>query len=141
MNEILNMSLEDFMKCVTITTKELCKFGDEKGNRYSFSNAQLLPKVEYLELTKERVAEYKFQQKIDKKDYKMYDCIHKRDKYSVTKNKKDIGKIIDAKVKATNIWNVSNQLGIHTTFEDKESAIKLFDEIYDKVSKVLNGNS
>ena len=69
----------------------------------------------------------------------MYDVKKRRPKSEVTKDKKDFYTIIEKQVKATQIYNVTNQIGIHTTFEDKEEAFKLFEEINNKVSEYLNG--
>lgn len=67
----------------------------------------------------------------------MYDCTKIVPKYSITKIEADKFTLTDKKVKATHIWNVSNQAGIHTTFENKEEAFKLCEEINNKVLEVL----
>ena len=66
----------------------------------------------------------------------MYDCTRVVSKYEITKVEADRFVLTDKKVKATHIWNVSNQLGIHTTLEDKEEAFKLCNEINKKVLEV-----
>ena len=135
---MIEQSLEEFMKDVTIHCKEVALYkNEEKGLIYPLSVAHLLTRVDYLELTKEEVEKAKFEQKIDKKDYKMYDCTKIVPKYSITKIEADKFTLTDKKVKATHIWNVSNQAGIHTTFENKEEAFKLCEEINNKVLEVL----
>ena len=45
----------------------------------------------------------------------MYDCEKLVSKYEITKVEADRYTITSKKVKATHIYNVSNQAGIHTT--------------------------
>ena len=79
----------------------------------------------------------KFERKVDKNDYKMYDCEKLVPKYEITKIQADKFVITSKKVKATHIWNVSNQAGIHQTFENQEDAFKLCEEINNKVLETL----
>ena len=85
------------------------------------------------ELGKEELAKAKFEERVDNKEYKMYDCEKLVPKSDITKNKEDMYTITTKKFKGTNIWNVSNQVGIHTTFENKEDAFKLCEEINNKI--------
>ena len=137
---MIEQSLEEFMNDVTIECKEVAMYkNEEKGLIYPLSVAHLLTRVDYLELTKEELEKAKFEQKIDKKDYKMYDCTKIVPKYSITKLEADKFTLTDKKVKATHIWNVSNQAGIHTTFEDKEEAFKLCEKINQEVINAIKG--
>lgn len=134
---MINETLTDYMKKI-ILYKEICMYKDEeKGIIYPLTPQHLLARVDYLELDKGEVEKYKFDQKIDKKEYKMYDCEKPVSKYQLTKNKEDMYTITNMKFKGTHIWNVSNQAGIHETFENKEDAIKLCDEINSKILEVL----
>jgi hypothetical protein len=134
---MINETLTDYMKKI-ILYKEICMYKDEeKGIIYPLTPQHLLARVDYLELDKGEVEKYKFDQKIDKKEYKMYDCEKPVSKYQLTKNKEDMYTITNMKFKGTHIWNVSNQAGIHETFENKEEAIKLCDEINSKILEVL----
>lgn len=136
---MIEQSLEEFMNDVDITCKEVAIYKNkEKGLIYPLSVAHLLCRVDYLELTKEELEKAQFEQKVDKGKYKMYDCTKIVPKYSITKIEADKFTLTDKKVKATHIWNVSNQAGIHTTFEDEEEAFKLCEEINNKVIGVLN---
>lgn len=129
--------LTEFMEKVDIKCKDIALYtNQEKGIMYPLSLAGLLTKVDYLELTKDELEKAKFEQKIEKKDYQMYDCTRVVSKYEITKVEADRFVLTDKKVKATHIWNVSNQLGIHTTLEDKEEAFKLCNEINKKVLEV-----
>lgn len=130
-------NLQEFMSKIKIHNKEIAVYtNEEKGIQYPLGVASLLARVDYLELTKGEIEKAKFEQQIDKKDYQMYDCTRVVSKYEITKVEADRFVLTDKKVKATHIWNVSNQLGIHTTLEDKEEAFKLCNEINKKVLEV-----
>lgn len=130
-------NLQEFMSKIKIHNKEIAVYtNEEKGIQYPLGVASLLARVDYLELTKDELEKAKFEQKIEKKDYQMYDCTRVVSKYEITKVEADRFVLTDKKVKATHIWNVSNQLGIHTTLEDKEEAFKLCNEINKKVLEV-----
>lgn len=127
-------SLLEFMNNVDIKCKEIAIYTNkETGLSYPLSLAHLLTRVDYLELGKEEVAKAKFEEKIDNKDYKMYDCEKLVPKSDITKNKEDMFTMTTKKYKGTHIWNVSNQVGIHSTFENQEEAFKLSEEINNKI--------
>lgn len=134
---MINETLTEYMKKI-ILYKDMCFYKDEeKGIIYPLTPQHLLARVDYLELDKGEIEKYKFDQKIDKKEYKMYDCIKPVSKYQLTKNKEDIYVITDMKFKGTHIWNVSNQAGIHETFETKDDAIKLCESINTQIHNLL----
>lgn len=131
-------SLLEFMEKVDIKCKEVVIYQNkEKGLCYPLSIAHLLCRVDYLELGKEELEKAKFEEKIDNKEYQMYDCEKLVPKSDITKDKKDAMTLTKKTYKGTHIWNVSNQVGIHTTFEDMESAFKLCDEINNKIIENL----
>lgn len=131
---MIEESLKDYMEKVEIVNKDISIYkNEEKGLMYPLGTASLLARVDYLELTKEELEKAKFEQQIDKKDYAMYDCEKVVPKYEITKIEADKFTLTTKKVKATHIYNVKNQLGIHTTLEDKEEAFKLCEEINSKV--------
>ena len=131
---MMEESLQGFMEKVDIKNKDVAIYkNDEKGLMYPLGTPHLLCRVDYLELTKEEVEKAKFEQQIDKKDYEYYECTKVVPKYEITKIESDKFKLTDKKVKATHIYNVKNQLGIHTTLEDKDEAFRLCDEINNKV--------
>lgn len=134
---MINETLTEYMKKIELG-KDICFYKDEeKGIIYPLTPQHLLTRVDYLELSKDELEKYKFDQKIDKKDYKMYDCEKPIPKYNITKNKEDIYTLTTTKYKGTHIWNVSNQAGIHETFENKEDAIKLCNEINKTIKGIL----
>ena len=131
-------NLQEFMSKVKIHNKDIAVYtNEEKGVQYPLGVASLLARVDYLELTKGEIEKAKFEQQIDKKEYKLYDCTRVVSKYEITKVEADRFVLTDKKVKATHIWNVSNQLGIHTTLEDKEEAFKLGEEINKRIFEYM----
>jgi hypothetical protein len=135
---MIDENLKEFMNKVDIKNKTIAIYTNkDKGLVYPLSVATLLTRVDYLELTKEELEKAKFERKVDKKDYKMYDCEKLVPKYELTKIEADKFVITSKKVKATHIWNVSNQAGIHQTFENQDEAFKLCEEINNKVLETL----
>ena len=133
---MIEESLKEFMGKVRIANKYIAYYEDkEKGLCYPLKLEHLLCRIDYLELTKEELARAQFEQKVDKGEYKMYDCERLVPKYEITKIEADKYTITSKKVKATHIWNVSNQIGVHTTFDSFTEAYKLFEEINNKVSE------
>jgi hypothetical protein len=131
---MIEESLKDYMEKVEIINKDISIYkNEEKGLMYPLGTASLLARVDYLELTKEELEKAKFEQQIDKKEYEMFDCEKVVPKYEITKIEADKFTLTTKKVKATHIYNVKNQLGIHTTLENKEEAFKLCEEINSKV--------
>lgn len=131
---MIEQNLNEFMGCIDIKSKEVSIYtNNEKGLMYPLGTTSLLCRVDYLELTKEELDKAKFEQKIENKDYKMYDCERIVPKYEITKVEADKFTLTTKKIKATHIYNVSNNLGIHTTLEDKEEAFKLCEEINNKI--------
>lgn len=133
---MIDEKLEEYMKNITFKNDKVAEYKNiNKGLIYPLTLTQLLTRVDYLELTKEELEKAKFEKKVEKKDYKMYDCKRVVPKNTITKDKKDMYTLVDSTVKATHIWNVTNQAGIHSTFEDKEEAFKLCSEINEDIYK------
>lgn len=131
---MIEQNLNEFMECIDIKCKEVSVYtNNEKGLMYPVGTTSLLCRVDYLELTDKELEKYKFEQKIDNKEYKMYDCERIVPKYEITKIEADKYTLTTKKIKATHIYNVSNNLGIHTTLEDKNEAFKLCEEINNKI--------
>lgn len=131
---MINENLQDFMKKVEFKSKDVVYYiNKDKGSAYPLSPAHLLCRVDKLELTKEELERAFFEMKVDKKEYKFYSTIRQVPKYNETKLEADKNKIIDKKIMATRIYNVSNQAGIHQSFENFDEAIKLFEEINTRV--------
>lgn len=132
---MITETLTEYMKKIELG--KVCFYKDEeKGIIYPLTPQHLLARIDYMELDKGGLEKAIFEQKIDKKEYKMYDCTKPTSKYQITKDKKDMYTLTDMNFKGTHIWNVSNQVGIHETFENKEDAIKLCNEINEKVYEI-----
>ena len=132
---MITETLTEYMKKIELG--KVCFYKDEeKGIIYPLTPQHLLARIDYMELDKDGLEKAIFEQKIDRKEYKMYDCTKPASKYQITKDKKDMYTLTDMKFKGTHIWNVSNQVGIHETFENKEDAIKLCNEINEKVYEI-----
>ena len=70
---------------------------------------------------------------IEDKEYKMYDCEKLVPKSEITKKEEDYYTMTKKTYKGAKVWNVSNQLGIHTTYENQEDAFTLCEEINKEV--------
>lgn len=133
---MITENIKEFMEHIKFDTKEVAYYtNEEKGLIYPLSIASLLPRVDYLELEKGNpnmagaLEKAIFEKKIDNKDYKIVDIDKTVSKYEITKREADKVVLTTKKVKGACIYNVSNQLGIHTTLEDKEEAFKLCEDI------------
>ena len=133
---MITEKLTDYMKKIELD--KMCFYKDlDKGIIYPLTPQHLVVRIDYLELDKGEIQKFIFEQKIEDKEYKMYDCTKPVSKYQITKNEKDKYTITDMNYKGTHIWNVSNQAGIHETFENKEDAIKLCEEINSSLKPLL----
>lgn len=135
-------TLQDFMEQVAFFEKYAIYRNEEKGLMYPITLAHLLCRVDYLELEscKKPAGELekaKFKNIIEDKDYQLYDCEKLVPKSEITKKEEDFFTMTKKKYKGAKVWNVSNQLGIHTTYENQEDAFKLCEEINKKVSSYL----
>lgn len=132
--------LSEFMNRVKILNKDLSEyFNEETGVKYLIPTSYLFSKAEYLELTNDELQVAIFNQEVDKTDLK-YDYIEvtrPKSKYEVTKKNEDKYTIIDSKVKVNRIWVVSNGLKFKETFNNKEDALKLVDNINDKLKELF----
>lgn len=107
-------------------TKEIVKYEDEKGNLLLIPTGNLMCKVEYLELDEIGMKKALYENIIDKNEtYNKIKVNRVIDKSSKTGNKKDAGTLIDSEVEVSQVWVVTNGLGINKSFKDKEKALNL----------------
>lgn len=134
---MLTENLTEYMSKVTITNKDISEYKDEdNGTRYIVPTGQLLGKLDYLELTEKELETAKYKLLIDKHiDYKTTMATRPVLKSDITGKDKDKNTIIDSTVKVYQVWNVSNGLNIKQSFDNKEDAIKLYEDIKEKVIK------
>ena len=129
----------NFMSKVEIINKDFSRYVDkEKGIVFSLNTVQLLPRLDYLELDKTQFEAHKFEGKIDKNlKYNIINIDKPTSKYSITKKEEDKFTIVNQKVAVRQIWNVVNALGIYKSFNNKDEALKVYEEIYERVSEQL----
>jgi len=131
-------NLVDFMNKVEIINKDLSRYQDlEKGIIFSLNTIQLLPRLDYMELDKTTYDKSKFEQKIDDLKYNIINVDKPSSKYLRTKKEEDRFIIENQKVAVRQIWNVVNALGLHKSFTNKDEALELYNDLYNKVSSAL----
>lgn len=130
-------TLQNFMSKVEMNEKLAVYKNKEKGLMYPITIAHLLCRVDYLELDTKELKVSKFKNIIEDKDYKLVDCEKLVPKSDITKKEEDAFTLTKKTYKGSKIYNVSNQLGIHTTYENVEDAFNLCEEINKKVLEVL----
>lgn len=134
---MLTENLTEYMKNVTITNKDISEYvNNENGTRYIVPTGHLLAKVDYLELTEKELEQAKYKLLVDKHiDYKTALTTRPVLKSELTGKEKDNTTIVDSTIKVYQVWNVSNGLNIKQSFDNKEDAVKLYEEIKEKVIK------
>lgn len=107
-------------------TKEIVKYEDEKGNLLLIPTGNLMCKVEYLELDEIGMKKALYENIVDKNEtYNKIKVNRIIDKSSKTGNRKDAGILIDSEVEVSQVWVVTNGLGLNKSFKDKEKALNL----------------
>lgn len=133
----MERDLIKFNKNITKVTKEITKYEDEKGNYMLIPTGQLLCNIEYMELDEISYKKALFEMIIDKDvEYNKITITKPVDKYTKTKNEKDKGTIIDAKVEVSQVWVVKNGLGLTKAYNNKEKALSYVEEINNKYLKM-----
>lgn len=128
----------EFMNKIEIINKDYSRYVDkEKGIIFSLNTVQLLPRLDYMELDKTQYETQKFEQKIDNLEYNIINVDKPASKYARTKKEEDKFIIENQKVAVRQVWNVINALGLHKSFNNQEEALKVYNEIYERVSKNL----
>ena len=129
----MERDLIKFNENITKVTKEIAKYEDEKGNYTLIPVAQLLCNIEYMELDEPMYKKALFEKIIDKDlECNEIEITKVVDKSTITGNKKDQGIIVDSKVKAKQVWVVKNGLGLTKSFNNKEKALELVNELNNK---------
>lgn len=129
----MERDLIKFNENITKVTKEIAKYEDEKGNYTLIPVAQLLCNIEYMELDEVMYKNALFEKIIDKGlECNEIDITKVVDKSTITGNKKDQGIIVDSKVKAKQVWVVKNGLGLTKSFNNKDKALELVNELNNK---------
>lgn len=129
----MEKDLMKFNENITKVTKEIAKYEDNKGNYTLIPVAQLLCNIEYMELDEIMYKKALFE-KIIEKDVK-YNKIKTTkvvDKSTITHNKKDQGTLVDNEVEVSQVWVVKSGLGLTKSFDNKDKALELVNELNDK---------
>lgn len=130
--------LEEFTKHVSILNDKYSIYtNEEKGITYPLNTPQLLCRVDKLELDKNEEAVAKYKKQIEDKEYTKVDIIKLVPKSEITKIDADKYIVTEKKTKGIVVYNVTNQIGIHSTFENQEEAFKLCEEMNKEVLPTL----
>lgn len=133
-------SLSKFMERVRFINKEIAEYkNEETGAYFMIPSSYIWTRVDYLELTNEEMKKAIFNQEIDKTDleYNEIETTRPAPKYEITKREEDKYVITDAKIKAKQVWLVSNGLKYKETFNNKEDALKLANSINEELKALL----
>lgn len=136
---MVNEDLKSFMDNVTILDKDFSEyFNKETGTKYIVPNSYLYARCDYLELTNDELKKERFAQNINKepKEFNQIESTRPVPKYETTKREEDKYTIIDGKVKVNQIWRVTNGMKYIQTFNNKDEALKLLDEINEPLKKL-----
>ena len=130
--------LEDYMKNVSVINEKYSEYvNEDKGLRYCLNTPQLLCRVDKLELDDNELNVAKFKRQIEDKEYTKVDIIKYVPKNQITKIDADKYTITEKKTKGVVLYNVTNQIGIHNTYENKEEAFETCRDINNEVFGVL----
>ena len=118
-----------FYDNIEYINKDISEYADNKGNRFIFNTINALVRVDYLELSKEEYQVAKFQQKVEDLDYNIINIKKPVPKNEITGKEEDKYTITEKEVAVRQVWNVSNAFGIVKSFNNKEDANELAEEI------------
>lgn len=134
-----NESITEYMEHIKILSKEISEYyNEETGVKKIVPTSYLLAGIDYMELTMEELEKAKFNQLIDK-DVEFNTKMIKRPKikYEITKIEADKNKLIESEVKVYCVWNVSNSLKLKKSFNNKEEALELYNQINEPILKEI----
>lgn len=132
----METNIIEFMNNIEIINKDLSKYTDNKRMFY-INTVNLLPRVDYRELSKEEYMKAKFEKQIDDLEYNIITVKRPVPKNTITKKEEDKYTIVDSDVAVRQVWNVINTAGMFKSFTNKEDAFKLANEIDEKIKAVL----
>lgn len=131
--------VEFYEQIVSIGSKEIVQYEDEKGNLMLLPLAQLFLSCEYCELDDKEYERALFNKIVDK-DLELSTTTTTRavDKSTITGNKDDELTIVDKEVEVKQVWIVRNGLQLCKGFNNKEEAHNLVKTINEKFLKLAN---
>ena len=131
-------NIKEFMKKVHIINKDLAEYvNEETGVKYIIPVPHLLVRIEYTEATEKEKEKLLFNSAIDRLDYNRKMAKRPVIKSTITHDKKDDTTLIDTDIKVYQIWNLTNGLGVKMSFNNKEEAVELYDEINKKILETM----
>ena len=129
----MEKDLIKFNENITKVTKEIAKYEDNKGNYTLIPIGQLMCGCEYMELDEPMYKKALFEKIIEKDvEYNKIKVTKVVDKSTITHNKKDQGTLVDNEVEVSQVWVVKNGLGLTKSFDSKDKALELVNELNDK---------
>ena len=140
------LNLEEFMKNITIENKNFSKYEDINGTMFELNTVQLMTRVDYLELSTEKVGEHGaseyeqalFTKTIDDLDYIDKETLKSVPKSEITGKEEDKFTITSKKVTIKEVWQVSNPYGAFKSFNNKNDALKFAKGINEKIKSYLD---
>lgn len=127
----MERELDKFMENITLD-KEISVYEDNEGNLFNVNTIKLLTSVEVLKLPKEEYTKAVFEKRIDDLEYEETTIHVPVPKNTITKNDNDKYTLVDKEMKSKLVYNVSNQIGLHKSYVNKDEALSL--------AKVINAN-
>lgn len=140
------MNLEEFMKNIIIENKNFSIYEDVKGTMFKMNTISLITRVDYIELSTEKIgengaSEYEkalFNQTIDRLNYNSKTIKKPVPKSEITGKKEDSFTITEKNENVVMIWKVSNTLGAFKCFNKKNEALEFAKTINSKIDKYVN---
>lgn len=128
----------EFMDNVKIKDKSFASYKNyDKGIAFTFNTVNLLPKLDYLEADDKQYDVLVASKKIEDLDYKEIDTTKAVLKSEITGKEEDKNTITEKEVKAKQIWNLSNALGVYKSYVDKDDAIEEFENLTKRVMEFI----
>lgn len=129
----MEKDLIKFNENITKITKEIAKYEDNKGNYTLIPIGQLMCSCEYMELDEIMYKKALFEKIIEKDvEYNKIKTTKVVDKSTITHNKKDQGTLVDNELEVSQVWVVKNGIGLTKSFDSKDKALELVNELNDK---------
>lgn len=132
----MERELDKFMENITLD-REISVYEDNEGNLFNVNTIKLLTSVEVLKLPKEEYAKAVFEKRIDDLEYEETTIHVPVPKNTITKNDNDKYTLVDKEMKAKLVYNVSNQIGLHKSYVNKDEALSLAKSTNAKVKEYL----
>lgn len=124
-------NLVKYMSKIHFDKKNLAEYiDDEKGIRYTVTLGHLMPSLERITATEEELKKLLFEQKVEKG--MVFEKIKETRpalKYEETKKEEDKNILIDKEYEVYEFWNVTNALNILKSFNNKQEATKMYENI------------